>query len=636
MSLRRILATTSLAMSCLLTTLVGGVATGGPAAGQGSGTAEIRLLTQSPWTASRDTFTVTLEIDTDRSGTIDVVVEDAIDDPTTVDDPVDRPQVRGTLPSIPVVAGRQVVRVDVPVVPTADGTPGNPVVLEDGVFPVQITLRDDRGTPAALRTHLVHTSTNATRQLALVLPVAAPVDADGTIPAAALETVRSALDVVRSVGETPLSLHLSPQLAEALAASTVGADIRTTLTALLAGGDTVLGTTYVPIDEASWHGAGGSDVVGWARNEGAAALDAAGFVADMDVWRLLGPATDTALARSGEAGARVVVVDAAALTDATHHVGALVLEAAGGVRVVPATPATSAAALRADPVLAAHRTIATAAVAGGGQLLLPAVPAVAADVADWSVYVRTLLGALARPDRPFTVLRDLGADDLVVEAAETAGIRTAAPGAPPAVDVTRARTTLAVAAHVAGALVADPAPAERGRRAALRALTLAPAAAAERLDAVATELRSLVTAIDLPPRETVVVTSYRADVPVVLSNRSDRPLRVRVQVSGVGVEVDDGGTFDVDVPPGVVEILVPVQTRRSGTFRLQVRVATPDGGIELARGDVELRSQAISGVGIALSVGAVAVLATWWIRNDRRRRSAERESSGAGAGTTGT
>lgn len=637
MSLRRTITAIAAALSCLVTTLVGGLATGAPAGGQVTGPPTIRLLTQSPWAATRDTVSFTIEVDTDRAGTIDVVVEDALDDPATVDDDIDgRPRIRGTLTPLPVVAGRQVVRVDAVVVPTADGTPGDPVVLEDGVFPVRIALRDDRGTVTTLRTHLIHLDPATPRPLALVLPVAAPVAADGTIAVTALETVRTALDVVRSLGEIPLALHLSPQLVERLADERVGADIRTTLAALVAGGDAVLGTSYVPIDEAAWHAAGASDVVGWARNEATAVLDDAGLVADPEVWRLVGPATETALARSADAGAQVVVVDADALTGADHHVGAVTFDGAGPLRVVPATPATSADALRTDPVLAAHRTLATIAVAGGGQLLLPAIPEGTVGLADWSTYVRTLLGALARPDRPVTLRKDLGSTEPAVGTAATTSIATAAPVPGPSVDVGRARVTLATAAHVAGALASDPEPAVQGRRAALRALLVEPVDAAARLDAIAADLRTLVAAIDLPPRETVVVTSYRADVPVVLHNRSERPLRVRVQVAGVGVEVDDSGTFDVDVPPGVVEILVPVQTRRSGTFRLQVRVSTPDGGIELAQGTLELRSQAISGVGIALSAGAIAVLVAWWVRSNRQRRRNEHEPELAAVGTTGT
>lgn len=637
MSPRRTLTRTLLALCCALTALGGAVTTAPPAAGQVgvAGTAEIRLLSQSPWIAARDTFSFTLEVDTDRPGTIDVVVEDALGDPGAVAaDPGRGPTIVRSLPSVPVVAGRQVLRIDTPVVPTADGTPGNPLVLADGVFPVQVILRDDTGRRTTLRTHLVHVDPEPVRPLVLVVPVAPALSRDGTVTPQARDALRSALDVLRSAGDVPLALHVRPDLLDGLAADTVsGSAVRTALVDLVRGGDAILGAPYVPLDEASWHGVGASDVVGWARNEGATVLEDAGIVADTEMWRLVGPGTEQTFVHSAGAGAGVLLVDAATLPGAGWHVGGVTFAGSGTLRVIPVTAASAAGPLVGDPVLAAHRTLAALAVAGGGQLLLPDLPTTAAELADWTVYVRTLLSPLARTDRPFTPITDLRGDALPVVEAAAAGIEAATPPDPPTVDVSRARAALAVAAHVAGALALDPGPAERGRRDALRALTLEPAAASALLEETEARLRALVRDIDLPARETVVVTSYRAEFPVVIHNRSERPLRVRVQISGPGVEVDETGTFDVDVPPGVVEVLVPVQTRRSGTFRLLVRVSTPDGGIELARTTVDLRSQTISGVGVALSVGAIAVLAAWWIRSDRRRRSAL-AAAAAGTGST--
>ena len=44
----------------------------------------------------------------------------------------------------------------------------------------------------------------------------------------------------------------------------------------------------------------------------------------------------------------------------------------------------------------------------------------------------------------------------------------------------------------------------------------------------------------------------------------------------------------------------------------------------MTEGEVTVRSDAVSVVGVALSAGAVVVLAAWWIRTGMRRRRLRR------------
>ncbi len=70
---------------------------------------------------------------------------------------------------------------------------------------------------------------------------------------------------------------------------------------------------------------------------------------------------------------------------------------------------------------------------------------------------------------------------------------------------------------------------------------------------------------------------------------------------------------------------VAVRTRASGVFAVTIVMHSPVGGLELAGGQVSVRSTATSVVGIVLSVGALAVLAVWWVRTSLRRRRQRRE-----------
>jgi hypothetical protein len=77
-------------------------------------------------------------------------------------------------------------------------------------------------------------------------------------------------------------------------------------------------------------------------------------------------------------------------------------------------------------------------------------------------------------------------------------------------------------------------------------------------------------------------------------------------------------------------IYVTVRARTSGVFTVPITLTSPTGFLRLASGQITVRSTATSIVGIILSVGAVAVLAAWWVRTSRKRRSLRRADEGLG------
>jgi hypothetical protein len=78
---------------------------------------------------------------------------------------------------------------------------------------------------------------------------------------------------------------------------------------------------------------------------------------------------------------------------------------------------------------------------------------------------------------------------------------------------------------------------------------------------------------------------------------------------------------------------VAVRARTSGVFLVDIVMRSPAFELELASGQTTVRSTATSVVGIVLSLGALAVLAVWWIRTSIRRRRRRREDeSELGAG----
>jgi hypothetical protein len=122
----------------------------------------------------------------------------------------------------------------------------------------------------------------------------------------------------------------------------------------------------------------------------------------------------------------------------------------------------------------------------------------------------------------------------------------------------------------------------------------------------------------------VTLTAQTADVPLVVENALSRPVRVRMIVASDKLEFPGGGTRTVDLAPGVNHLEIPVRTRATGAFPLAVDLQTPDGSVTLADANMRIRSTAISGIGLVLSIGAGFFLVLWWARHWRDARRSRR------------
>lgn len=143
--------------------------------------------------------------------------------------------------------------------------------------------------------------------------------------------------------------------------------------------------------------------------------------------------------------------------------------------------------------------------------------------------------------------------------------------------------------------------------------------------------------LSLPAGRTVTVTSSSARVPIAITSTSRTPIHVILLVSGPNL------TTSTDVPVllkhGTTSFIVRVGTRTSGDSTLQLRLVSPAGLIELANAEFTIRSTAISGVAIALTVAAAAFLLFWWVRSAscrRRRHTARRSRNKPQEPTSGT
>jgi len=140
------------------------------------------------------------------------------------------------------------------------------------------------------------------------------------------------------------------------------------------------------------------------------------------------------------------------------------------------------------------------------------------------------------------------------------------------------------------------------------------------VDRVNAALGSVQGAVTLPEEFRITLTSRSSSIPIRLTNASDQNLDVRVDLDSDQLEFPDGSVLTPNLPPGTTTLDVPVRVRTSGAFTMDVQVTSPDQSIVLDTSTFDIRSTAISGVGLVLSVGAGLFLAVWWAKHWRSAR----------------
>ncbi|MDW3220318.1 MAG: DUF6049 family protein [Acidimicrobiales bacterium] len=139
-------------------------------------------------------------------------------------------------------------------------------------------------------------------------------------------------------------------------------------------------------------------------------------------------------------------------------------------------------------------------------------------------------------------------------------------------------------------------------------------------DAVFAEVLERTTGIEVPPGDRITLTDRRTDLPLTIVNSQAVPLNVELVLSAEKIRFPDGDRRTLRLQPGANHIVIPVETLASGDARVTATVVSPGGAFELASGAVDIRSTAISGLGLAISIVALVILGVWWIRTILRVR----------------
>ncbi|HEY8058515.1 MAG TPA: DUF6049 family protein, partial [Acidimicrobiales bacterium] len=172
---------------------------------------------------------------------------------------------------------------------------------------------------------------------------------------------------------------------------------------------------------------------------------------------------------------------------------------------------------------------------------------------------------------------------------------------------------------------ADPLTRDLRRRLLVSgAIDLTESRRASYLRSVSRAISARTAAVAITDDETVTLTSREGDIPLTIRNDTGAPVEVRLTFdSDNKLEFPDGATQRLRLDDGPNRVEVPVVARTSGAFPLRITATSPDGVLTVSRARVTVRSTAVSGVGLVLSIGALLVLVVWWAshwRSARRNR----------------
>ncbi|MCU1369681.1 MAG: hypothetical protein JWO77_875 [Ilumatobacteraceae bacterium] len=385
----------------------------------------------------------------------------------------------------------------------------------------------------------------------------------------------------------------------------------------------VLDAAYVDVNVASLANAGLADNLALQRDFGRQTIADLLEPPVTGTWQLRNRVDESALAQLRTRGITRTLLPGDALAEGAGVLAPVDLPSGGGTTRAAAQSSDFVLGLdpRSDPVLAAHQLLARLASTGGGPTGDPAVvvtvdPALATDTS-----LQIVTDALA-VGTPFFAATDVEA---ILDAEPATGGSALTPVSQPELGsypatYRQASSSLASYQSMVG-----------GRRELITPyeLTLTVSASqdlalAQRRDDAASVTSALevpFTAIATPEKDKVTLGADDATFPLPITSELDYQVKVVIELESNDRVRFPKSRVEKILEPGKNQVPIRVQTRAAGDTPVRITVRSPDDGVILAESQYTIRSTAVSGVGIVLTVGAALFLAVWWGRHWRRART---------------
>jgi hypothetical protein len=642
-----------------------------PAGAQAAATPSFTLDGQSPWTAPGGLFFLKLRATNVPAGSeVALTVHDSLQSRTAFDESVNG----GSLPPT-----RELTKVAFDTLPT-DAASGDRVLVfptaglaGGGVYPLEVDLRSAADESITrFVTHVVVPDLAADGSLAVGQPLHVawvwPLRADPAYVASAIPINPTTLTDLESGGrlgrqaqqiaadtDVPLTLAPSPETLDAwgaIGAKTPGVAAGAALLRSSGARNQVLAGPYVPLDLPSILDAGLSGVVNPEFARGITSTEDF-FDTHLDPSTALpGDLDAVSLRLLQNASVRQLVVDGTALTPIVeqytpahpYKMQAVAGDDSSSVTVLATDPGFEKFLDGTDPpaLRAAHLLAGLALVAGEQPSLARGVAIANPDRWDAdSTFVTDVLAGLRNNPvlQPNTVSGLLAAVPTATVDGESDGApvyRQLAAYDPVATPVNLKQYTDGeqqrdAVARLVG--VNDPATiaADRSLATSVSADWQNPTGRKEARALVAgigTSVNGLLDQIKVQKQSTITITSSKAEIPIGFQNTSDQDVTVHLKLESDRLLFPDGAERDVLLPrKRSTTVRVAVETRGSGTAPVQMTVTTADG-LKIPSGTtvIKVRSSFVSGVGVFLTVGAIAFLAVWWGWDIRRRHKRKRQA----------
>ena len=616
---------------------------------------QLRLVRPTAFVGPSGTFTVTLatgELPADTR--LALVIYGEVTTRSRLDRTIAGEQLGTALfttPATPTVAGTPNTTLSLPIADQWPAPEGGTVLSSSGVYPVLIEARSPNGTRLdSVVTHLLRlpSSTTPTTPLSVgttvVLDAPLGVSPEGTPQFSDAQRARASeqFRALTAARPTPLTLAATPLLAQSLI------DSGDTSPRPDAQSRQTLSRPYVAIDAGSLSAAGRGSTIIQEYGLGDTVLGSI-FEAVPDRRTLvIDPSVSpAALDRLAEAGARSVVMQSSQIRSSlvNDETGTLtsrfVIESESGAAFAAMASddiAASRFVLTNDPILGAHQVLAELMMlheeqpgpTRGVALTIPA----ATEVAGLTEFLRGLgdVTGAASGSVGNLVINPVTLDELFNRTSEATNsqrpvVRSWTSDEPTDLglypllleqaqwDLLGLRSMLPEGADLI-------APIERTVLTSAEA-TLDTAARVAILENSANQRLALTSAITLPEAQKVTLTSASGKIPLVITNALPIPALVRITVSSAKLEFPEGTTYEISLAPSsTTRTDIEVTTKASGAFPLDVRITSAGGGLPIAASRIDVRSTAISGFGLFLSIGAGVFLLIWWGRHFRRTRRA--------------
>lgn len=616
------------------------------------------LVDRSPWVEADGTIALDITTEGSEAAVLQVVIREPVDSVEELERSLDE-NVGRVIHRSPAVAVGLVEaqadgsrRVSVPTV-TTGGDEFTPRLARPGVYPLVLTLSDETGVVDEIRTPVVRLGTEErplpAPRLELLVDLSVPptITPDGRRELDEeeldrLDRLRAALDETALGGELDLTVSVSPDTLDVLTASPDprAAAVLDAVTGIGAG-STVLGLPTVPLSASAVADAGLDgflvDLLDSGRNALRDRIDAD---LDTELWDPVDGIDRSGAALLARAGLTHVLLGAAG-TDTDSPATERRLLDAGPVRLDATEPLE---VLRSDTetehalsarssarVDAGHIALADLIVRDDGER--SRVVLRIDDVADDALLLPTLQ-LLATPGSPVQV-RPVSTGPLPDGDDEDDGT-TSDPDdedATDEVDLPEVSTDLSpIATQVrrtsdSVGSFADLVGTESARADELR-LQIATSLASgveddvrrQLLDSVERQVHDAFDAVTLGGQTDLNLTSRSGTLPLRIHNENEFPVRVVLRISSDRLRFPDGGVRVIDATEEITRVDIPVEAQATGSVPTFVQITSPDGRVVLDERRLNVRSTAVSGVGLALSLGALAVLVIWWARTWRRSR----------------